>query len=27
MALGQAYGQNALLWAGTDAVPRLVLTR
>ncbi len=27
LALGRAYGQNALLWVGTDAVPRLVLTR
>ncbi|NDU90029.1 MAG: DUF3293 domain-containing protein [Ferrovum sp.] len=27
LALGQVYGQNALLWAGTDAVPRLILTR
>jgi hypothetical protein len=26
-ALARAFGQNALLWAGADALPRLVLVR
>jgi hypothetical protein len=26
-ALGRSYGQNAILWAGKDGVPRLVLLR
>ncbi|MEO5655885.1 MAG: DUF3293 domain-containing protein [Nitrosospira sp.] len=25
--LGKAYGQNAIVWAGADAVPRLILLR
>jgi len=26
-ALGSAYGQNALVWSGADAVPQLILLR
>ena len=26
-ALGQKYGQNAVLWCGADAIPKLVLLR
>ena len=27
MAIGDAYGQNALVWAGSDARPQLILLR
>jgi hypothetical protein len=26
-ALGREFNQNAIVWAGTDAIPRLVLLR
>jgi hypothetical protein len=26
-ALGRAFGQNAIVWAGADAIPRLILLR
>ncbi|SHL69343.1 Protein of unknown function [Nitrosospira sp. Nsp11] len=26
-ALGKEFGQNAIVWAGADAIPRLILLR
>ncbi|MFZ8986054.1 MAG: DUF3293 domain-containing protein, partial [Steroidobacteraceae bacterium] len=26
-ALGERYGQNAIVWSGADAVPQLVMLR